>query len=168
MSDSPVLLKVCKTMGQMGQMQKIITNTIIKIFPILTFDPNNSTVDHFCYQFPYAIKLKPQNNFATSIVRRKLASGFWLTHRHKSVNIQSVLTIPNLKPWLLMITTPRMTTVLEIRHFLKNPHNPWKRRVAVYEGKDAISGKRVHQLQQSRGGLHQIWSKLQVVRKMFW
>ena len=47
-------------MGQMGQMQKIITNTIIKIFPILTFDPNNSTVDHFCYQFPYAIKVNPK------------------------------------------------------------------------------------------------------------
>ena len=60
MSDSPVLLKVCKTMGQMGQMQKIITNTIIKNFPILTFDPNNSTVDHFCYQFPYAIKVNPK------------------------------------------------------------------------------------------------------------
>ena len=43
-----------------------------------------------------------------------------LTHRHKSVNIQSVLTIPNLKSWLLVITTPRMTTVLEIRHLLKN------------------------------------------------
>ena len=47
-------------MDQMGQMQKIITNTIIKIFPILTFDPNNSTVDHFCYQFPYAIKVNPK------------------------------------------------------------------------------------------------------------
>ena len=57
-----------------------------------------------------------------------------LTHRHKSVNIQSVLTIPNLKSWLLVITTPRMTTVLEIRHLLKNFHNLWKRRVAVYEG----------------------------------
>ena len=32
---------------------------------------------------------------------------------------------------------------------------------------DAVSGNRNNQLQQSRGGFHPIWSKLEVVRKMF-
>ena len=34
-------------------------------------------------------------------------------------------------------------------------------------GEDTVSGKRDHQSQQSENGFYPIWSKLQVVRKMF-
>ena len=34
-------------------------------------------------------------------------------------------------------------------------------------GEDTVSGKRDHQSQQSKNGFYPIWSKLQVVRKMF-
>lgn len=114
----------------------------------------------------------------TSIVRRKMAAGF---RPHSPAQISKYsFSFDNSKFETVVIGDHN--TVNDNRSGNSTPSqepssirddgessvtNTTLSNLSRHNDEDTVSGNRDNQLQQSRGGFHPIWSKLEVVRKMF-
>ena len=143
-----------------------------------------SIVDHVGYQFPYAIKINPKitlwrQSFVETMAAHKQPDSPAQNSKY-SINVDNCTidklemgdynTVNGNRSGRSWPSSQESSPILDSG---ESPFTKGKRVNTTFNNlswnndEDTVSGKRDHRSQQSKNGPHPIWSKLQVVRKMF-
>ena len=144
----------------------------------------NSTIDHVGYQFPYAIKINPkitpwrQSFVKTMAAHKQPDSPAQNSKYSRNVDYNTIdklvmgdyNTVNDNRSGRSRPYSQESSPILDSGEspFTKGKRvNTTLNNLSRDNGEDTVSGKRDHQSQQSENGFYPIWSKLQIVRKMF-
>ena len=144
----------------------------------------NSTIDHVGYQFPYAIKINPKitpwrQSFVKTMAAHKQPDSPAQNSKY-SINVDNCTidklvigdynTVNDNRSGRSRPSSQESSPILDSGEspFTKGKRvNTTLNNLSRDNSEDTVSGKRDHQSQQSENGFYPIWSKLQIVRKMF-